>query len=240
MQFVYHTGIPPPEPAVYHEGMTILDVRLENARKLAAQIGGQQRFAERLNMSRQQASHIIGSRPVKGIGHSMARRIEVALEMPIGWLDIDHSSPVALSADTVDVPMLNTESGAGAGVTLPPISNVVTRMQINKKWLRLNVQATAFENLSLLTAIGDSMEPTFADGSVLLVDRGVSSIKVDGVYVLFNDGDLFIKRVQRELQGGAVLKSDNPAYSDMAVNAEARAELTVLGRVLLAWNPKKL
>lgn len=140
-------------PIVYLGGMTITSIRLENARRLAEQHGGQQRFADRMNMSRQQASHIIGKTPHKGIGHQLARRIEETFEMPIGWLDLDHQTPARVNDDAVDVPLLRASiTTAAAGNSAQISEEVVRRMLISKRWIRLNVQATAFEYLALLTA----------------------------------------------------------------------------------------
>lgn len=84
------------------------------------------------------------------------------------------------------------------------------------------------------------MEPTFMDGSILLVDRGVSTIKTDGVYVLSRAEELYVKRVQRGLDGSLTIKSDNNNYDPILVQEKTRDKLLVLGRVLIAWNPKKL
>lgn len=240
MPKVYQLGIPQRAEFDYLIGMTILSTRLLNAKKLAEQVGSQSRFADKLNMSRQQASHIIGSNPHKGIGHALARRIEQAFDVPIGWLDIDHTTPAVVNSETVAVPMLNLTTVIGHGPAADISTEVVSSVLISKKWLRTNVQASAFEHLSVLTARGDSMAPTFGDGDILLVDRGISTIKVDGVYVIAREDDLFVKRVQRKLDGNMVIKSDNPAYEDLILGPEVRNAVSVLGRVLVVWNIKKL
>lgn len=84
------------------------------------------------------------------------------------------------------------------------------------------------------------MEPTFSDGSILLVDRGITAIKTDGVYVLAKNDAIFVKRVQRNFDGSLAIKSDNPNYDNLKLSAKEQNDLSVLGRVLTAWNPKKL
>lgn len=220
--------------AHYLTCMTITHVRLSNARDLAAQCGGQQRFADRLYMSRQQASHIIGVRPHKNIGHELARRIESVFEMPVGWLDLDHKTQALVREDAIDIPLLTLTASAGTDA-LPSVGEEVVRMMtVSKRWIRLNVQATAFEYLSLISAHGDSMEPTFTDGSILLVDRGVTSIKIDGVYMITTKDDLYCKRVQRNINGSLTLRSDNPAYGSHDIQSTERDGVQVLGRVLVA------
>lgn len=85
------------------------------------------------------------------------------------------------------------------------------------------------------------MAPTFSDGDLLLIDRGVSEIRLDAVYVLALNNELYIKRVQRRITDGAVIiKSDNPLYDPVVVENGERQNLEVLGRVVWAWNGKRL
>ena len=85
------------------------------------------------------------------------------------------------------------------------------------------------------------MAPTFADGDVLLVDRGVHDIRLDADYVLALNNELYVKRIQRRITDGAVIiKSDNPLYDPVVVENGERAQLRVLGRVVWAWNRRRL
>lgn len=71
---------------------------------------------------------------------------------------------------------------------------------------------------------GDSMEPTFSDGDIFIIDRdSVPEVGKIGIFLI--DGKSFVKRL-----GESELISDNPSYSPI------RAELglclgLVLGRV---------
>ena len=69
---------------------TSTEMRLENARALKGD-GTTADFARLLEMEPQQANQIIGPNPKRGIGDDMARRIEIAYEKEIGWLDHDHT-----------------------------------------------------------------------------------------------------------------------------------------------------
>jgi len=76
--------------------MTREIVRRENARALAAKIGGPAEFARKTEMSDSQVSQIIGKTPKKNIGNIIAKRIEDAFGLPCGWLD---NSQLELSED---------------------------------------------------------------------------------------------------------------------------------------------
>jgi phage repressor protein C with HTH and peptisase S24 domain len=122
-------------------------------------------------------------------------------------------------------------------------SDVVTLVRVSKEGLRRRLIRTTFtslKNLKLLSAYGDSMAGTFEDGDVLLVDSGVSAIDRDGVYVYSRDGELLVKRLQREDDGSLTVISDNPRYRDRRIARGDRAAYQVHGRALLAWTAKVL
>lgn len=145
-----------------------------------------------------------------------------------------------ISGDMIDIPVLDVCGSMGPGLALPDHDEVVERMIVSGAWLRRNVSSTATGNLALITGYGDSMEGTFSDGDLLLVDRGVVDIKIDGVFVLALNDELYIKRLQRRPDGTVLMISDNKKYEPFLIQNGDREKFTVLGRVLLAWNAKKL
>lgn len=220
---------------------TVYQNRYAHLRDIISRHGGQSKVAERLEISKQQISHIGSDNPIRNIGDRQARKIEMAFGLPIGLMD----QPLGITTVDMDeisvvVPLLNVTASMGAGALVPWNEEVIHTMRISKHWLRNNTQATSFERLALITAHGDSMEPTFQDGSTLLVDTAVTNLKLDAIYVLARGDELFIKRVQRNIDGSFIIKSDNPQYSDQHVDDPLKAGLLVMGRVLLTWNVKKL
>lgn len=145
-------------------------------------------------------------------------------------------------ANSVSVPLMNAAASMGLGLAQPDHETVVDVLRLSKEWVHSNLKsATSPANLAALSAYGDSMAPTFADGDILIVDRGVTDIRLDAVYVLALHGELYIKRIQRRITDGAVIiKSDNPVYEAMVIANGDRDNLQVLGRVLWAWNGRKL
>ena len=102
-------------------------------------------------------------------------------------------------------------------------------------WLASHI-GTVKENLSVVQARGDSMEPTIQNGALVLVDHSIHSIRDDGIYAFRMDDALFIKRVQTQMKGGVLLLSDNPAYpSQMVDNLEA-VQFSILGQVRWVGN----
>lgn len=69
---------------------TNAEIRLENARRLASEVGQPADFARRLGMSDSQMGQLIGRNPVRNIGPRIARRMEEVCGKPEGWLDVEH------------------------------------------------------------------------------------------------------------------------------------------------------
>lgn len=69
---------------------TNAEIRRENARLLAAEVGQPADLARRLGMSDSQMGQLIGRNPVRNIGPRVARRIEEVCGKPEGWLDVEH------------------------------------------------------------------------------------------------------------------------------------------------------
>lgn len=207
---------------------TIYDIRLENTRAAAERIGGQARLADRLGMSRQQVSHIIGAKTYKNIGGRLARRIEVGLQLPVGDLDQDRDmQPKELSppTDTITIGPVPGTHDQKPGVAM---------IAVRKEWLRNRARFSAFDHLALHMMHGDAMTPSFDHDDLLLVDRGVSRVEADDVYLLAIDANLFVRRLQRQPGGDLVMLCDNCRYQPTPLDASHRSRMLVIGRVCLA------
>ncbi|OPH11669.1 S24 family peptidase, partial [Azospirillum brasilense] len=79
----------------------------------------------------------------------------------------------------------------------------------------------------------------FLDGDVLLVDAGVRTLEVDGVYVLAAQNRLFIKRVRQRLDGAYEISSDNPTVKTVDV-LDGKHAVEILGKVIWIWNGRKI
>jgi hypothetical protein len=87
------------------------EIRYENARSLATE--GPAKFADKLDISPQQANAIIGPYPPKrNIGDNQARLIEETFGLEIGWLDHEHSSDENVGNSSIrgHFPLLSDEA----------------------------------------------------------------------------------------------------------------------------------
>lgn len=142
----------------------------------------------------------------------------------------------------VTIPRLANAAGMGKGVALLDSDSVVERITVTKPWLQAHVPSSVRpENLRIITALGDSMEPTLKNGDMVLVDTAPHKLDLDGVYVLMDpeSSQLWIKRVSRIKRDGkiiAVVTSDNPTTPPFG-DPEG---MTVVGKVVRALIVKEL
>lgn len=144
-------------------------------------------------------------------------------------------------ADEVQIPRLSTRASMGNGCLIADHVDVVETFAASVAALRQRVSFSSPANLRLVPGYGQSMQPSFNDGDLLLVDVGVTELKVDSVYCLERDSELFIKRITRDptKNGFYRMSSDNATHPSWDINPE-RDGFKILGIVLLAWNVNKL
>lgn len=78
--------------------MNVYEIRWQNFRALiGSDHGAITDAAKRMGKTQGQVSHFGGARPIKNIGHKLAREIEKVWRQPEGWLDAEHSSAVTMT-----------------------------------------------------------------------------------------------------------------------------------------------
>lgn len=144
------------------------------------------------------------------------------------------------SSDAVSIPLLAATASMGQGADNADADMVVDVLRVTKQWVTKTFPSvSALANLRFIHAIGDSMHPTFNDGDILLVDTGVLSATVDGVYVLDAHDRLYIKRVRRRLDGVYEISSDNPSVKTVDT-LNGGNEVLIKGRVVWVWNGRRV
>ena len=96
-------------------------------------------------------------------------------------------------------------------------------------WLRSIGVSPDFARI--ITARGDSMEPTIRDGDQILIDTSVSEVRDNGIYCVVYGNMLLVKRVHPRMNGSLQLISDNDVYPPEEVSAGDVPSLSIAGRV---------
>lgn len=94
------------------------------------------------------------------------------------------------------------------------------------------------DKLVLIQAQGDSMSPAIESGDLLLVDLRQKQVAGDGIYVLSINHFVMVKRLQRMLDGGVNVRSDNPLYATQTLQPDRLQELWIIGRVV--WVSRRI
>lgn len=141
----------------------------------------------------------------------------------------------------IDAPVYDARGSLGLGIQQPENDTIVNHLRLSATWVRQHLPTISSTHaLSVITAYGNSMEPIFRDGDVLLLDTAVHNIKTDQVYALAFGQELYIKWLQRLPDGSLNMISNNPAFEPIKIRAEEAESLKVVGRVVYAWNGKNL
>jgi len=166
----------------------------------------------------------------------VARCVDIAKAagVNIGWLASGEGAmhadqAIAIGGEEFDlVPLSNVEVSAGHGRSAGEESHK-SHMAFRRDWLRRKgLQAG---QLTCVYARGDSMEPLVCNDNLLLVDLTRTSV-AEGIYVLRVQDNLFVKRLQQQMDGSVRVISENPAYESQVVPKVALDELHVIGRVV--------
>lgn len=160
-----------------------------------------------------------------------------------GW-DVDElrRGRVVTLSDELVLPLYDVKASMGSGSVShdQETDPVVSLLKVSRKWASSAFSSSSLNNLALITATGNSMAPTFSDGDTVVIDKGISILEQDGIYVLLRDGNLFIKRLERMLNGEILVSSDNPEHKPYTITKSELDETRILGKALWALTGKAL
>ncbi|WP_367418662.1 XRE family transcriptional regulator [Snodgrassella alvi] len=130
---------------------------------------------------------------------------------------------------------LNVKAAAGSGKFNESGQNEVRIIEVSENWARKNI-GNNFKDISIITASGDSMAPTFEDGDLLFVNTSVKYHKGDGVYVIDTPNGLIVKRIQTTINGDLKIISDNKNYDPEIIPCCDLETVHICGKVVAAWS----
>ena len=76
------------------------------------------------------------------------------------------------------------------------------------------------------------MEPTISSKDTLLVDTSKTNPRDGHIYVIRSGDVLWVKRVQRQIDGSLLLISDNTTYPPMPLMLSDHPDIQVIGQVV--------
>lgn len=88
------------------------------------------------------------------------------------------------------------------------------------------------KNIDAINVVGDSMEPTLNSDNIIFIDKTKNDISRDGIYAFTTVHGLFVKRIQKRVDGKLDIISDNKDYPLQVLNKD---ELVILGKVISSF-----
>ncbi|MBN2815907.1 MAG: LexA family transcriptional regulator [Campylobacterales bacterium] len=85
------------------------------------------------------------------------------------------------------------------------------------------------KNIEAINVSGDSMEPTFSYNDIVFINRSKTDINRGGIFTIRTQSGLFIKRIQKRVDGKIDVLSDNSVYPTLTLDPQ---EIEVIGRVI--------
>lgn len=146
-----------------------------------------------------------------------------------GEMFLDNTSKQQELSDIISIPYYPEVSAAAGSGALVYDENTVKHLQISSAIINISTG----DNVCLINATGNSMQPVIDDRDLLLVDLSQKLITDEGIYVIRLDTTLVVKRVQKILNG-VILISDNPQYPPRELTADNFNEndAAVIGKVI--------
>jgi len=144
-------------------------------------------------------------------------------------------------ANDIQIPQYSADDVSGAmghGFEFSDREDVIRNWRVSRLWAFNNIPAnTGYNNLRIMTGIGDSMLPLFNDGDLLLIDSGIRTMDREGVFYFRIDNEGYIKRLQRiPSNKGLIIRAlseNREIYQSFDI--DEHMNFSVLGRVLKVW-----
>lgn len=135
-------------------------------------------------------------------------------------------------ADQVPVVYIeDTYASAGGGIINYEAARRV--MTFDRGFLAAELGIHQFNNIHVIHAVGDSMEPTIHPGDLLFINPGEKEIVTGAVYVFLIGEETMVKRIERNpITAELTLRSDNNQYEPVRIDKENLSKVQVIGRVI--------
>jgi len=120
---------------------------------------------------------------------------------------------------------INASAGGGSDIECEEIEE----LEIPEQFVFMLGGERELQNIEAINVSGDSMEPTFSYNDIVFINRNKTDINRGGIFTIRTEAGLFIKRVQKRIDGKLDVISDNSIYNTQTLDAN---QVEVIGRVV--------
>lgn len=215
--------------------MRISDTRLQNFRRVLAEKKLRLTdVADRLGKAPAQVSSFGGKNPKKGIGDQIARELEWALGLNIGYLDMPYG-PGELSDVTV-LTLTGRKIPVVGSATAARLCETNQTLETNEAEEWICAPGPVGPRAFILRMDGVSMEPKITQGDKVVIDPSLEASSGDFVAVKKSTHNRVLLKQLKKEGDELYLHALNPDWPERIVRMNAEWE--ICGRAL--WNISEL
>ena len=150
-------------------------------------------------------------------------------KISINWL-LYNQNPNSL-LDSTDkywikyFPSVNVSAGGGAYED----DDAYEKLEVPPYFINMLGGEQNLKNIDAINVVGDSMEPTLNSDNIIFLDVSKKDFSKEGIYAFTTIHGLFVKRIQRRVDGKLDIISDNKEYPVQIIE---KNELEILGKVI--------
>jgi phage repressor protein C with HTH and peptisase S24 domain len=204
-------------------------------------------FANKISLSNSYVSEILsGKRDIsikfkKGFQSAFGFNVE---ELPHRMQispenhSVQNTGEGTYNATYCKIPLFNIKASSGQESFVND-ERIGADLMFRTDWLHRELKSNP-DNLFILSAETDSMEPTINHDALLIVDKSIDRIITEGIYILKRGDTILIKRIRKLSEDTIELISDNPAYGKETIKLSNQPEVAILGKVIYIWSGRKI
>ncbi len=122
-------------------------------------------------------------------------------------------------------PSLNLSAGGGGEHN----DEDFEKLEIPHYFTQILGSSSKMENMQAIRVTGDSMEPTLNSGNIIFLDTSKCDPSRDGIYAFSSENGLFVKRIQKRVDGKLDIISDNKEYPKQIVD---KNDIKIIGKIV--------
>lgn len=125
-------------------------------------------------------------------------------------------------------PHISMSAGAGAELD----NEVFEKLDIPDYFVKMMGGTKMIKTIEAINVTGESMEPSLNDGDVIFVDISKNTYSKDGIYAIYTEDGLLVKRIQKRADGKFDIISDNKVFQNQTILKE---HLKIYGKVISSF-----
>jgi phage repressor protein C with HTH and peptisase S24 domain len=149
----------------------------------------------------------------------------------VDWLLTGKGEKEHAPEEFIGIPRYDASLSAGNGFWNIETATVLDHIPFTAEFLRRRLGRSNPDDLIILTANGDSMEPLIGDGDLVMVDQKKKEL-TDGIFAFVLNGMARVKRLNQTLAGDLEVMSENPLYRTEALKKEELVSFQLIGKVV--------